>query len=65
MKKLYKSKNNKILAGVVGGLGEYLDIDPVVLRVMAVFLCFSTGVFPFTVGYMITCFIIPSKSAGK
>lgn len=32
MKKLYRSNTNKILAGVIGGLGEYFDIDPVLLR---------------------------------
>lgn len=38
MKHLYKSDTNKVLAGVLGGLGEYFDIDPVVLRLGFVFL---------------------------
>lgn len=33
MKKLYRSNNDRLLAGVIGGLGEYFDIDPVLLRV--------------------------------
>lgn len=65
MKKLYKSKANKIFAGIFGGLGEYLDIDPVVLRLVAVFLCFSTGVFPFLVGYLIACFVVPQEITEK
>jgi len=31
MKKLYRSDTNKVLAGVCGGIGEYLDIDPVIV----------------------------------
>ena len=65
MKKLYKSKDNKIFAGIFGGLGEYFNIDPVVLRALAVFLCFLTGVFPFIVGYIITCFIVPVRPTNK
>lgn len=61
MKKLYKSDSNKIFAGIFGGLGEYLDVDPVLLRLLAVFVCFSTGILPFILGYIITCFIVPKK----
>jgi predicted transcriptional regulator len=32
MKKLYKSKNDKVLSGLIGGLGEYFDVDPVLIR---------------------------------
>jgi len=34
MKKLYKSDTNKVFAGVIGGIEEYFDIDPVILRVL-------------------------------
>jgi phage shock protein C len=43
-KKLYKSNNNKVIGGVCGGLGEYLGIDPVILRIIAVVLIFCHGV---------------------
>ncbi len=65
MKKLYKSKNNKIFAGIFGGLGEYLEIDPVVLRLIAVFLCFMSGFLPFILGYIIACFIVPTNNQNK
>jgi phage shock protein C len=32
MKKLYKSKNDKVISGLIGGLGEYFDVDPVLIR---------------------------------
>jgi phage shock protein C len=35
-KKLYRSKKNKVIAGVAGGLGDYFKIDPVVIRLIFV-----------------------------
>ncbi|KKR45136.1 MAG: Stress-responsive transcriptional regulator [Parcubacteria group bacterium GW2011_GWB1_40_14] len=32
MKRLYKSKTNKVWAGIIGGAGEYFNVDPVLLR---------------------------------
>jgi phage shock protein PspC (stress-responsive transcriptional regulator) len=42
-KKLYRSNKNKIIGGVCGGLGEYFEIDPVLIRVLFVFLTFFHG----------------------
>lgn len=59
-KKLYLS-NDKQLCGVCGGIGEYLDIDPTIVRV--VYLClslFSAG-FPGLLVYLILYAIIPQK----
>jgi phage shock protein C len=39
-KKLYKKRNGKI-CGVCGGIGEYLNIDPVILRVLWLIFAFS------------------------
>lgn len=61
MKKLYRSKENKILAGIFGGIGEYFDIDPVLLRVVAVFALFITGFFPMFFGYMVACMVMPKN----
>lgn len=33
-RKLYRSNNNKMLCGVCGGLGEYLNIDPTIVRLI-------------------------------
>ena len=37
-RKLYRSRSNKILCGVLGGLGDYFNVDPTVLRVAYVLL---------------------------
>ena len=34
MKRLYRSKNDRMLCGVCGGIGEYLDIDPTLIRLL-------------------------------
>ena len=42
-KKLYRSKKDRWVAGVCGGLAEYLDIDPIVIRLIAFLLVLSAG----------------------
>lgn len=60
-KKLYRSSENKVVAGVMGGLGEYFDIDPVLFRV--VYLCFTifTGAIPGILAYLLMCFVMPKE----
>lgn len=42
-KRMYLSNQNKVLAGVAGGLGEYFDVDPVLIRIAFVVLIFLNG----------------------
>jgi phage shock protein C len=41
--RLYKSANDKIFFGVSGGLAEYFDVDPALVRVAFICLCFLAG----------------------
>ncbi len=59
MKKLYRSQENKVIAGILGGIGEYFEIDPVVIRVLFIFVAFATGLLPFVVAYIVALFIVP------
>ncbi|TSC70878.1 MAG: phage shock protein C [Parcubacteria group bacterium Gr01-1014_46] len=61
VKILYKSEENKIVAGVIGGLGEYYDVDPTILRLAYIIITIATGVFPAVVGYIIAVLIVPKK----
>lgn len=61
-KKLFRSDNNRILAGVCGGVGEYLDIDPTVVRVVYVLLSLLTA-FAGLLVYIVLCLIIPARPA--
>jgi len=61
MKKLYRSKENKKLAGVLGGLGEYLEVDPAILRLTWIVLTVFSGVVPGVIAYFIALFVVPNK----
>ena len=65
MKKLYKSESNKQIAGVCGGIGEFIDIDPTLIRVGYVFVTIVTGFVPGLIAYPILAVIIPSKDEVK
>lgn len=43
-KKLYRSREKKVIAGIAGGLGNYLDIDPVIIRIIIVLITIFHGV---------------------
>jgi phage shock protein C len=60
-KKLYKSKTNRVLKGVLGGIGEYFDVDPVVIRVAFVLITAFTHVVPGIVAYIVASFVMPEK----
>jgi phage shock protein PspC (stress-responsive transcriptional regulator) len=62
MNKLYRSTSDKKIAGVCGGLGEYLHIDPTIIRVIFVILLIPGG-FPGLIPYVILWFIMPLKPA--
>jgi phage shock protein C len=58
-RKLYRSNTNKMLAGVCGGLGEFLGIDPTLIR-LAFVLMGLLGGHGFLV-YLIMCIVVPSS----
>lgn len=59
MKRLYRSQRDQKLAGVIGGLGEYLDMDSNVLRLLTILVCLFTGIVPVLVTYLIAWAILP------
>jgi len=62
-KKLYRSDENRIWLGVFGGLGEYFDIDPTLLRLGFVLLFVFTGFFPGLIFYLLAAIVIPNKKS--
>lgn len=60
---LYRSDTNKVFAGICGGLGEYADIDPVVIRLIWTVIVMVTGFFPGVLAYIVAIFIVPRKKA--
>jgi len=60
-KKLYRSADNKVLAGVMGGFGEYFNVDPVILRIGWLLVTIFTGLMPGIIAYVLAAIIIPSE----
>lgn len=58
-RRLYRS-NNKMLGGVCAGVAEYLNIDPTVVRVLAVVL-FFTPFIPMLLTYLFVCLVVPNR----
>ncbi len=59
-KKLYRSERDRMIAGVCGGLAEYFDVDPVIVRLLwvAVTIFVGAGILL----YIIACIIVPNES---
>ena len=53
IKTLYRSKSNRMIAGVCAGLGDYLNIDPTIIR-----LLFVLGFFTFNGAMLLVCLIM-------
>jgi phage shock protein C len=65
MKRLYRSRENRIFAGIFGGLGDYFEVDPVPLRLAGILICITTAIFPFIIGYIVACFVVPEAPKNK
>lgn len=59
IRRLYRSNKNKVVAGIIGGIGEYFDIDPVILRLGYVLLTAISGFLPCIVAYIIAMLVVP------
>ncbi len=60
-KRLYRSESNKVLAGICGGIAEYFNLDPVLVRIIFVVLLiisFGTAAIAYLIGWV----IIPKKA---
>jgi phage shock protein C len=55
-KRLYKSRNDKMLFGVCAGVAEYFNVDPTLIRLAAVVLVFTSVGVP---AYIIAAIVMP------
>lgn len=58
-KRLYKSSSNRVLCGVCGGVGEYFNVDPTLIRLL--FLLLICGWGSGLLFYIIAAIIIPER----
>jgi len=66
MERLYRSSTQKVLGGVCGGLGEYFNIDPTLVRIIYILVTVATGILLGLALYIVLWLIVPSEaSVGK
>jgi phage shock protein C len=61
MVKIYRSRENKMIAGICGGIGEIANIDPTIIRLLFVLTALVTAIAPMVFTYIIGWIIIPLK----
>jgi phage shock protein C len=61
--RIWRSGTNKVLAGVVGGLAERLNVSPTGLRWFWVIMSFMTGIFPGVLSYLILWAITSERTS--
>jgi phage shock protein C len=59
-KRLYRSTKDRMIAGVCGGIAEYFNIDPVIVRLVAVILLLPGGL-PGFLPYIVLWVVVPSN----
>jgi phage shock protein C len=62
-RRLTRSNRNKMIAGVCGGLAEYLDMDPTLMRVLYVLVSVLSAAFPGVIAYIVLMFLMPPPDA--
>jgi len=60
-KKLLRSRSERVIAGVCGGLSAYINLDVVVIRLIYAALTIFTGFFPGILLYLVAWFIVPNE----
>ncbi|WP_253276546.1 PspC domain-containing protein [Thermococcus sp. EP1] len=58
-KKLKRSKKNKVFLGVLGGIAEYLEVDPTIIRILFILLCLVEPVF--ILAYFLMAIVMPEE----
>ena len=61
-KRLYRVESGKMIAGVCGGIAEYFNLDPTIVRLAWIIFCACGG--SGVLAYVIAAIVIPSESSG-
>jgi len=62
-KRLYRSRTDRMVAGVCGGLAEYFGIDPTIVRLVFVLLALIPG--PGVLAYIVMAIVTPEQPSGE
>lgn len=64
-RKFRRSTNDKLVAGVLGGVANYYNLDPTVVRIVWLLILGFTGFIPGILTYLVAAIIIPAESRKK
>ena len=62
-RRLTRSSRHRMIAGVCGGIAEYLDVDVTVVRVLYVLISIVSVAFPGILAYIILMFVMPRSDS--
>lgn len=62
MKKIYRSKSQRMISGVCGGIAHYFNIDPTIVRLVWVLVSIFSTAIPGLIIYLICVIVIPDES---
>ena len=62
---LRRSRANRVLAGVCGGIAEHFGSDPTAVRLATLVLGLFTGVFPMVIAYILAAIVIPEQDGAE
>jgi len=63
MKKLTRSRKERMIAGVCGGLAEYFNMDPTLVRIVYVLVSVLSIAFPGILVYIVLWLVIPEAES--
>jgi phage shock protein C len=63
VRRLHRSRTNRVLAGVCGGIAEHYGSDPTAVRLAAVVIGLFTGIVPMVVLYIVAAIVVPEVGA--
>jgi len=64
-RRLFRSQQNRVFLGVCGGLGEYFNVDPVIIRVIVVLLTLFTWIVPGIIAYFVMALVVPLQGSSS
>jgi phage shock protein PspC (stress-responsive transcriptional regulator) len=65
MKKIYRSIDDRKLAGICGGIADMMTVDSTIVRIICVFITVITGIWPGMVAYLAGWVLIPEKTENQ
>ncbi len=62
-KRLYRSRDERMISGVCGGIAKYFNVDPTVIRLLFVIFAFAGG--PGLLAYIVLAIVVPEEPVGE